>query len=1131
MHQLTRESDLYQNHLNSPSIASEQEPTKPALYNKRSNYAVPLVKKLNSRSSKNEKDVIDIGSRIKVYIRCRGRKEGGLKDNTESPIAFRDDYNREVIVKSGPMNLSKSYNYDRVFGPDTDQEMIYDSIAADTLKKILDGYNYTIFAYGQTGTGKTYTMTGDILSVGYGDIPNNTGIIPRVLKDLFQKLNKFSGEYSVKVSYIELYNEELKDLIGSDKSQKLRIYDNKTNGQFEVAVHDMEETFIESASEGLKLLQEGSKHRQAASTKANDVSSRSHSLFTITVMTRELSKGGYEQLRFGRLNLVDLAGSEAITRSGSLQDRVIETGKIHQSLLVLGRVINALVERSPHIPYRESKLTRLLQDSLGGRTETCIIATISPSKACLEETISTLEYVNRAKNIKNKPQINQTVSKKTVISEYLQEIKRLKADLQASQLQQGIYLSPERYRELLDQNENRRILVEQQELHIDLIESQLKTSKKSYQDSQEQLTSVKQDLAEAMKSLENERISSDKIQVELSSVVNQTNTERKVLLGKILTIQRHYNNEYLVRDELETTGAKLQQQGSEMISTLDVIMRDLESLNCQIDHRSRIEKNNQESFTIIDTAVGDVCNTIRNNFKSFNDDSAKATSAVLAALKYIWGLDAKKLNVTEESLNDRVSSFDTFKKIACDDLRTVALSMDDDMVFFKGMIERLDTNITARFEALIVNSGNVCNAMLKKLKSFQENVQNDHHVLTQKIHETFSGIHIKLEYQDKEIEKIKGMISGSNEAISLGLKDHAESIENIFEEEIRANNHTQKQVLEQFSNNLCQIWETQETRLATRVTDYKNSLRKTQSTVQQASGDHILALHNLSKADNELKLEMKESQRSIKSSLSDMSTSAKQQRRNIHRSSSQLHEAIATSTKSYITQLHEQRTIFEKKASAVRQRAETSASRAEACLSELSKKNHESLLSLKLTLSELNTITYGLKQSLNQDIDDIRIRSVSLSERLAQVIDNTKDVVKHEIKQNLYEDNMIVHIPIGPHSREYTKVFTKPRTREEILSSIDSTKQGEMSKQELALLTNLLGQLSIKEDEKIQLAKETLKNLEEIDENEYGMLELKSNSNDIWITSDDRPPLATIELSMINNSDSSLYKKKISKTP
>ena len=158
--------------------------------------------------------------------------------------------------------------------------------------------------------------------------------------------------------------------------------------------------------------------------------SRSHCVYTLTVHVKETLADGEELLKVGKLNLVDLAGSENIGRSGAENARAREAGLINQSLLTLGRVINHLVEHSVHVPYRESKLTRLLRDSLGGRTKTCIIATIATAKIHYEEIISTLDYASRAKNIRNKPEVNQRMTKKELIKEYIHEIERLKSDLQ-----------------------------------------------------------------------------------------------------------------------------------------------------------------------------------------------------------------------------------------------------------------------------------------------------------------------------------------------------------------------------------------------------------------------------------------------------------------------------------------------------------------------------------------------------------------------------------------------------------------------------------------------------------------------------------------------------------------------------
>lgn len=275
------------------------------------------------------------------------------------------------------------------------------------------------------------------------------GIIPRALSHLFQELRLMAVEFSMRVSYLELYNEELCDLLSSSEATSIRIFDD-ANKKGSIIVQGLEEIPVHSTADVYKLLAKGQEKRKTASTLMNAQSSRSHTIFSILVHIRENGIDGEELLKIGKLNLVDLAGSENITKAGNEKGiRTRETVNINQSLLTLGRVITALVERTPHIPYRESKLTRLLQESLGGRTKTSIIATVSPGHKDLEETLSTLEYAHRAKHIQNKPEINQKLTKKTVLKEYTEEIDRLKRDLMASRDKNGIYLAEETYSEMI----------------------------------------------------------------------------------------------------------------------------------------------------------------------------------------------------------------------------------------------------------------------------------------------------------------------------------------------------------------------------------------------------------------------------------------------------------------------------------------------------------------------------------------------------------------------------------------------------------------------------------------------------------------------------------------------------------
>lgn len=258
-------------------------------------------------------------------------------------------------------------------------------------------------------------------------------------------------EFSMRASYLELYNEEPIDLLASgdmNTQNQIRIFD-EPNKKGSIIVQGLEEIPVHSTADVYKLLAKGQERRKMAPTLMNAQSSRSHTIFSILVHIKENTIEGEDLIKTGKLNLVDLAGSENISKAGNEKGiRARESVNINQSLLTLGRVITALVERTPHVPYRESKLTRLLQESLGGRTKTSIIATISPGHKDMEETINTLEYAHRAKNIQNKPELNQKIGTKKVLKEYTEEIDKLKRDLEAARERNGVYLANETYAEM-----------------------------------------------------------------------------------------------------------------------------------------------------------------------------------------------------------------------------------------------------------------------------------------------------------------------------------------------------------------------------------------------------------------------------------------------------------------------------------------------------------------------------------------------------------------------------------------------------------------------------------------------------------------------------------------------------------
>lgn len=316
--------------------------------------------------------------------------------------------------------LKNSFTFDSVYGDNSNQREVYDETAFPLIESVIEGYNGTIFAYGQTGCGKTHTM------LGIKEDPEQKGIIPHAFDHIFGFIDEKEGntKFLVRASYLEIYNEEIRDLLSNKGKAKLNLSESKDKGVF---VKNLTMIIVKSIPEIEKVMNEGTANRSVAETKMNKESSRSHSIFTIYIETAvEDEKLDESKIKAGKLNLVDLAGSERQSKTGATGDTLKEATKINLSLSALGNVISALVDgKSSHIPYRDSKLTRLLQDSLGGNTKTVMIAALSPADYNYDETLSTLRYAARAKSIKNKPTINED-PKDALLREYEEEIKKLK---------------------------------------------------------------------------------------------------------------------------------------------------------------------------------------------------------------------------------------------------------------------------------------------------------------------------------------------------------------------------------------------------------------------------------------------------------------------------------------------------------------------------------------------------------------------------------------------------------------------------------------------------------------------------------------------------------------------------------
>lgn len=345
----------------------------------------------------------------------------------------RDAKSSECLDFQGVSGLGvrgndRQFAFDCVFRQEATQREVFDRTARPLLHKVLQGYNGCLFAYGQTGSGKTFTMQGD----GVGA---NAGIIPLLCTELFQEVaaRGASRSYTVHCSLLEIYNEVLKDLlVRGEGGADLQIFEEAAAGGRGIFVEGLSETQVASREAVLGIISAGQAKRAVGQTNMNEHSSRSHMVLTLKVSACDVGDANGDSRTSSKLHLIDLAGSERQKATGATGLRLKEGAQINLSLSALGNVINALTEsskgQSRHVPYRDSKLTRLLQDSLGGNSFTVMVCNISPAESNADETVSSLRFAERAKKIENTARVNRD-PKAARIAELAAENKALRAKI------------------------------------------------------------------------------------------------------------------------------------------------------------------------------------------------------------------------------------------------------------------------------------------------------------------------------------------------------------------------------------------------------------------------------------------------------------------------------------------------------------------------------------------------------------------------------------------------------------------------------------------------------------------------------------------------------------------------------
>uniref|UniRef100_A0A8C0PP37 Kinesin family member 27 n=2 Tax=Canis lupus familiaris TaxID=9615 RepID=A0A8C0PP37_CANLF len=373
---------------------------------------------------------------VKVAVRIRPLLCKEVLHNHQACVRVIPNTQQIIIGRD------RVFTFDFVFGKNSTQDQVYNTCIKPLVLSLIEGYNATVFAYGQTGSGKTYTIGGGhVASV----VEGQKGIIPRAIQEIFQNISENpSIDFNIKVSYIEVYKEDLKDLLELETSMKdLHIREDEKGNTVIVGAKECQ---VESADEVMSLLEMGNAARHTGTTQMNEHSSRSHAIFTISICQVEKNieaakDGSWYSCRqiVSKFHFVDLAGSERVTKTGNTGERFKESIQINSGLLALGNVISALGDprrKSSHIPYRDAKITRLLKDSLGGSAKTVMITCVSPSSSDFDESLNSLKYANRARNIRNKPTLNFSPESDRM-DEMEFEIKLLREALQSQQASIG----------------------------------------------------------------------------------------------------------------------------------------------------------------------------------------------------------------------------------------------------------------------------------------------------------------------------------------------------------------------------------------------------------------------------------------------------------------------------------------------------------------------------------------------------------------------------------------------------------------------------------------------------------------------------------------------------------------------
>jgi kinesin family protein 11 len=874
-------------------------------------------------------------------------------------------------------------------------------------------------------------MTGDISNVL--PLPDAAGIIPRVLHALFARLEADEIENSVKCSFIELYNEELRDLLSPDDATKLKIYDdNSKKGSTTTMVQGMEECHLKTASEGIKLLANGSHKRQVAATKCNDLSSRSHTVFTISVYVKRTTDDGQEFLTAGKLNLVDLAGSENIQRSGAENKRAAEAGLINKSLLTLGRVINALVERSSHIPYRESKLTRLLQDSLGGRTKTCIIATLSPAKSNLEETISTLDYAFRAKNIRNKPQVNQPINKKTLLKEYTMEIEKLKSELIATRQRNGVYLTQENYEEITTISESRRILSEEQRERLETMEVNLRTKVEDLFKLTTKFQTLKKDNEQTQLALDGTKGILEKTEI----VLNHT--------------RQNLDEETELRKAHQKTEQELVEVGRDMMSTLGKTTSAIDGLRSKIRRKSELQSQNRRNWNSSQTQVVDTTRLVEDRIEEFQHQQEQLMDAISERMQTFVRDELEKLGASQSFLQEKMEAYQTSETEVNGQTAQARDHMNEVLEEIKTLREEVKTKIGAGLDELSAAAETISANIITELDAFHTQVHASYASLGRDFKTTFDDLVKDLNEQQAENERLHQQVVEANTALIEANKASEGQLAKLVDEEKQKSAEDRQELLSQITALMTANASAQEKRLEERLSAVREEIAAANAAYEAKQDVYREGVNAWTEKSRDILAGVSKSRETVKTKIkSDFAVSAACQFYTTHANVEQAATEHSTSIKDTTTSVHES-TV--KTVEAQMAHLDTQLQSLDDIVSRIREQNNAHHAAHTTSLAALSSTVGASYSSIGDHLASSFDRVQSLESDMSAHTAGLKETLPslsaeadiraplHELREAVSSQNLLEYKPTGetPQRVSYNIPSTLPRTEahENIISRL-----------------------------------------------------------------------------------------------